>query len=513
MKKQMLITGLVLSFGAPLARGAADIPAGFPEPVCAPLGEVKYPARDDADRIVKMIAEAKAAGRREVVIPQRNPHQADGLWIIEHAILVPSGTRIIIDGARLVLADRVFCNVFQNERARAKDRGKLSAEDRDIEIVGRNGATLDGGNCNGWGERSLPWKRGMFYADTEHREALAKAGKTLEDNSFIYFHNVKGFRVEGLRLHHQRYWACCFSFCEQGVIRDIRFEADISWVSLDGKEHRPNCVPGNGENLYLKNGDGIDLRKGCNNILVENLSGWSEDDMLAMTNLAGGLRDAVEGKCHDIHHITVRNVRGTAFIWFNLIRLLCADGAKIHDIDIDGVRDEFEPRMPWRAILSAVQINDHSKEYYRERPAVMGEVKDVTIRNVVSGASQPLHLFGPIENLTVEGVHLLPGAHCVADVMFDAEFRNTRISRVTADESVKLCSILDFVGVKGEVAVDDVRVSEVKHLSRNCGDAKFTFTNLKIGRITEEREAKSDPDGRHVAVVELPNCTEISEGL
>ena len=480
--------------------------------MCA--GAAEYPARGDAAEIAAKVAAARAEGRHEVVVPRRNPRSGDDLWIIERTVELPSGMTVILDGAHLVFADGVFCNMFRNERANAKNRNTLAAEDRDVAVVGRNGATLDGGNYNCWGEQWIPGKRGLFYGTDEHRAALRKAGdKRLTDNSFIYFHNVKGFRVEGLRLHHQRYWACCFSFCERGVIRDIRFEADISWVSLDGKEHRPNCVPGNGENLYLKNGDGIDLRKGCNNILVENLSGWSEDDMLAMTNLAGGLRDAVEGKCHDIHHITVRNVRGTTFIWFNLIRLLCADGAKIHDIDIDGVRDEFEPRMPWRAILSAVQINDHSKEYYRERPAVMGEVKDVTIRNVVSGASQPLHLFGPIENLTVEGVHLLPGAHCVADVMFDAEFRNTRISRVTADESVKLCSILDFVGVKGEVAVDDVRVSEVKHLSRNCGDAKFTFTNLKIGRITEEREAKSDPDGRHVAVVELPNCTEISEGL
>ena len=512
MKKQMLIAGLVLSFGATLARGAADIPAGFPEPVCAPLGAVKYPARDDADRIVKMIAEAKAAGRREVVIPQRNPHQADGLWIIEHAILVPSGTRIIIDGARLVLADRVFCNVFQNEHARAKDRAKLSAEDRDIEIVGRNGATLDGGNYNGWGERSLPWKRGMFYADAEHREALAKAGKTLEDNSFVYFHNVKGFRVEGLKLRHQRRWACTFSYCSEGLIRDIRFEADISWVSLDGLDHRPNRVPGLGDYLYVKNGDGIDLRQGCNNIRVENLSGWSEDDMLALTNLGPFARDGVEGKSPDIHHVTVRNIRGATFLWFNLVRLLCADGTRIHDVDMDGIREECEPRMPWRGNLAAVMINDWSTEFYKKRQAVMGEVKDIVIRNVESAAPQPIHLFGAIENLTVENLHLRPGAHCAVDVMTEAEFKNVSISHVTADESVKLCSVLEFIDAKGELTLSDVRVPEAKSVIRNNGDAKITLKDVHVERLTVGERVKAT-EFRHTACPELPKYVDLEEGL
>ena len=60
-----------VALGAALAQGAADIPAGFPEPVCAPLGAVKYPARDDAATIVKMIAETKAArGRHPAEEPE-----------------------------------------------------------------------------------------------------------------------------------------------------------------------------------------------------------------------------------------------------------------------------------------------------------------------------------------------------------------------------------------------------------------------------------------------------------
>lgn len=502
----------VVALGAALAQGAADIPAGFPEPVCAPLGAVKYPARDDAATIVKMIAETKAAGRREVVIPQKNPKHADGLWIIEQAIRVPSGTRIIIDGARLVLADRVFCNVFQNEHARSKDRGKLSAEDRDIEIVGRNGATLDGGNYNGWGERSLPWKRGMFYADAEHREALAKAGKTLEDNSFVYFHNVKGFRVEGLKLRHQRRWACTFSYCSEGLIRDIRFEADISWVSEDGLDHRPNRVPGLGDNLYVKNGDGIDLRQGCNNIRVENLSGWSEDDMLALTNLGPFARDGVEGKSPDIHHVTVRNIRGATFLWFNLIRLLCADGTRIHDIDIDGVREECEPRMPWRGCVSAVMINDQSTEFYKVRQAVMGEVKDIVIRNVETAAAQPLHLFGPIENLTVENLHLRPGAVCAIGSWKEAEFKNVRVSHVTADESVKLGPVLRIPVAKGEIAIDDVRLAEAAGVVCTSGDVKVKLSNIRIDRLTGPERATEDPVCRPAYPV-LPEYVDLSVGL
>lgn len=488
---------------------AAALVAGSVSAAVYPAGE------DDSRAIVALIERARAEGRREVVVPQRNAARNRDYWIVAKPIELPSGTRVILDGARLVLADDVFCNVFVNEHAWKPGRNRAEAEDRDIEIVGRNGATLDGGNYNGWGEQSLPWKRGVAYWTDEHKEARKKAGiGRLTGNSFIYFHNVKGFRVEGLRLHHQRYWATCFSFCEEGVIRDLRIEADISWASDDGRLHLPNRLPGLYANLWVKNGDGIDLRKGCHHVTVENVSGWAEDDIVAMTNLCGGdLEDAVEGKCHDIHHVTVRNIRGGTWLWFNHVRLLCGDGARIHDILVDGVYDEYDPSwMNWGRNASAVQVNDASTEYYRTRNCAMGELRDVTIRNIRSGAGHPIRLFCPMENVTIENVHLLPGARSALGVQAGAEFRNVRLSGVTADESVKLGSLLDFYKAEGELAVKDVKVGEVAHVLRNIGgNAKVTFEGLEIGKVTGERTVAQDGAGGHWFWDKVPRYQDADE--
>ncbi|HPW75058.1 MAG TPA: hypothetical protein P5125_02265 [Kiritimatiellia bacterium] len=437
-----------------------------------------YTARGDAPRIAKMITEAQAAGRREVVIPYRNDAANDDKWIIEETVLIPSGMKVILDGARLVQADGVCCNLFANEHAWTDDRCTAKAEDRDIAIEGRNGATLDGGNWNGLGERSKPPEL---------------AGKRLVHNCFVYFHNVKGFKVSGLKCRHQRYWATCFSFCEQGVIRDLRFEADISWVSEDGRDHRPNRLPGKYVNLWVKNGDGVNLRKGCHDIVVENITGWTEDDVVALTNLCGEeMKDIVEGKSTDIHHITVRNIRAGTWLWFNQVRLLCCDGAKVHDVVIDGVHDEYDPSwMNWQRNASAVQINDSAEEYYRKRNCAMGEMRDIVIRNVTSGAGFPIRLFCPMQNVTIENLHLLPGAKGALAVQCDAEFDNVTVSGITADETVRLFSFLNFHQAEGAITVRNARVPEAEHLIRNSGTCQVTLENVEIGKLNGEREIKS----------------------
>lgn len=159
----------------------------------------------------------------------------------------------------------------------------------------------------------------------------------------------------------------CYSFCSDGEIRDIRFEADLSWVSDDGKTRDPNRRPTAGEykNLLVKNADGVDLRRGCHHILIENVSGFTEDDTVALTNIPGKDKvhpDDVVGLCPDIHHVTIRNIRAETWRWMNIVRLLATDEGRVHDIVIDGIHEARLPDMDWRA-LSAVQINDAREEY------------------------------------------------------------------------------------------------------------------------------------------------------
>ncbi len=126
--------------------------------------------------------------------------------------------------------------------------------DRNISIIGRGRAILDGGEYNGLGERT----------PADERPA------PLYKNNLILFTNVDGFKISGLQCIHQHWWATSFIYCRNGYIGNIDFCADDRRYDENG-----NLVHGliQGDaysNIYLKNADGIDLRRGCQNITIEN---------------------------------------------------------------------------------------------------------------------------------------------------------------------------------------------------------------------------------------------------
>ena len=462
--------------------GGAFSPNDFPD------------APSDSAAIQAAVDAAAACGTLRVTVPAWNSRAGSSVWTIGEAIRLPSGITIVLDSCHLVMADGVFCNMFVNEHAWAPNRNSPAAEDREITIAGLGHPVLDGGNYNGWGERSTP--AGPDDDISRNVAAAAKIGKRLVHNCLIYFHNVRDFRIHGLHLRHQRYWAACFSFCAFGEIRDIRFEADISWMSEDGKVHETGRYPIHGQNLWLKNGDGIDLRNGCQDILVENISGFTEDDTVALTNLADSLRaDAVEGKSTDICRVTIRNVRSGTWIWMYIVRLLAADGLRIHDVTIDTVVDTPQPDWNWRN-RGAVLVNSPYGEYFRDRNAEMGDVWNISISNVWSRAAAAISVFRAVDGLDIRGVHTMEGSHAALLCQADANLKNARVSGVFCPAASRIGSVIDFFKVEGELHVSDVFADEAEHLVRNSGGARVTFENVHVRNLKGEPSVRAD-DGPH----------------
>lgn len=437
-----------------------------------------------------------AAKRGEAVtVPAWNERTGTNVWVISETVRLPSGSTVYLDNCRLEMAPKVFCNAFSNSKAWTDDRNAAAAEEHDIRIIGLGHAVIDGGEYNRYGERSVP-DGGIVGSYADNRKRLPKR---LVHNSPIYLHNVRDFEVRGLHIRHQRYWGMCCSFCSGGQIRDIRFEADISYVSDDGTTHDPNRRPVQYRNLWIKNGDGIDLRTGCHDILVENISGWTEDDTVALTNLRGSEKaDWVEGRSTDIHHVVVRNVRAGCWKWMNLVRLLCTDGNRIHDVVIDTVVDVRRPDWTWR-MASAVQLNDDAREYSELRQPVMGEFCNIEVRNVFSSAYAAVRLFNPMQNVTVENVYLSDGAHAAVMAQSGAELRNVVVRNVHVAPTAKVKAMFDFFGVRGDLKVRGVRADEAENLERlaDC-DVKIDYDDVRIGRLT---------GGRTLAIGKgEPNC-------
>src|SRR5699024_8865689 len=111
----------------------------------------------------------------------------------------------------------------------------------------------------------------------------------------------------------------------------------------------PEVQKVNGQRIEIHNRDGIDLRQGCKFFQISNISGNTEDDFIALSNLGtvnpdhknGDLNSTMiteagwHGPEDDIEQITIVNV--TCRSNTRAIAIRASDSAGIHDVFINGV--------------------------------------------------------------------------------------------------------------------------------------------------------------------------------
>lgn len=341
---------------------------------------------DGTDYINSLIAEAVENGSRTATVR--------GDMIIDEAVRLPSNFTVILEDCHLRLADGCYANVFINEHLDT-DIGKTTeGTDCNISIIGRGRAILDGGEHNGLTERN--------------REELPPLWK----NNLILFSNVDGFKVSGISCIHQRWWATCFFYCRNGYIGDIYFEATDVGIDADGNAYRGLCHD-KYEEAAVKNADGVDLRVGCHDIVIENITGFTEDDSIAITGLVGRIERgfAVEGVPTDIYNITVKNIRTSAFC--TNVRLLNQSGVVLHDVLVDGVYDTSENSPHMDRGKHTVRVGD--TRLYGTRHATADETYNIAIRNVRSRATEAISLAGEMTNLSLYGIECFDGAKMIVD--------------------------------------------------------------------------------------------------
>lgn len=325
-----------------------------------------------------------------------------GNYEIEDTVLIPSGFTLLLEDCHLRMAAGTFCNLFRNEGAGKND---AAHPDRDIRILGRGRAILDGGEYNGLSEKTFG-KDGMPH---------------IWVNNLILFANVEGFEIAGIHLRNQRWWAVNLLFCRWGTLRDIDFLADDRHVTESG-----GLVPylshqnGGYAACHIFNADGIDLRCGCHDILIDHVTGFTEDDTVALTGLPGEMESfwRPEGADDDIRNVTIRNVNCEAFC--SNIRLLNQGGIKLYNILIDGLTDSSMGSSHMDRGICGVRIGDN--HLYGERHSTFEETFNITVRNVFSRAWCALRLAGCIDGLTAENIRGFDG--CGKILENGAQLRN-----------------------------------------------------------------------------------------
>ena len=330
---------------------------------------------DDSESIQNAVNAAQARGGK-VTVPAFNARTGQPGWTFTRAVTLPAGTTVVLDNCHLVMADEMMDNFFRSANAYTPEGRTSAGELRGIKIIGVGNAVLDGGRPNGLTE------------STGGRNGLPP----VIFNTPILLVNVRDFEVSGLTIKDHRYWGMCFNFCSFGRIDRIRFLA------------HGTC----------NNQDGVNIRNGCHDIVVENLSGQTNDDMLAFSGI--DRRDAATNKWSrdvadadpDIRAITVRNLLGAAAN-HPFLSIRNHDGVKIYDIHISRISDaEYqEPMASGEKPGRYAMIRLGQNLYWHNRRSEPGETEGITIRDVDARHSDVCI----IANATLKNV-IISGIHC-----------------------------------------------------------------------------------------------------
>ena len=344
----------------------------------------------DAEQIQNAITEAKKSGTNRVCIPRHNDRTGADIWSIDRTVFLPSDIEIVLDNAHLRLADGAFCNMFANENIAKEISRTPTGEQKNITLCGIGNAVLDGGTYNGLSEKNS--EKGSL--------------PHISVNTTLLFFNVSNLRVENLSVINQRWWGITNIFVHDAVFRNLRFEADLSRIDSDGVHH-PDEIPQTYNEIYVKNADGIDLRIGCHDVLIENITGFTEDDTVALTALGGfehKLGLVVEGQSTDLHDVKIRNVASDSYICA-VVRLLNDEGNKLYNIDIDGVTHVYSGKHTERPEF-VVRIGDMN---YAKKHSTLGDTHHISVKNVYSHGTFAVGLFKGLVDAELDNIIVADG--------------------------------------------------------------------------------------------------------
>lgn len=325
---------------------------------------------NDAETIQAAVDLAAATGLQKAVVPRYNARTKETLWSLPKAVELPSDFTLILDNCHMEQAPGSFDNLITNKGAHDLSfSNQLENEAHHITVLGEGNVTLSGGVHNHLLEKTtrkygLP---GMYQ------------------QPILFWHNVSGLRVENLHFEHFRWWAVLNIMVRHAVLRNLDFYA----------------IP------HVPNLDGIDLRIGCQDFFIENVTGRTGDDTIALTGLMGrGERShAVEGKDIDIRDVRIRNVKADSNRCY-IIRLLNHDGCREYNIDMDVVMDASDPLSAVRN-HGAVAIG--SPYYYSSYPAGPDDTRDIRISNVYARGECVLALNHRLKDAAFSNVHTFDG--------------------------------------------------------------------------------------------------------
>ena len=406
----------------------------------------------DSASIQNAVDAATARGINLVVIPRWNVRAQKPLWELDKAVKVPSNMTVIFLHAHLRHADFSYENLFINSRAYEHEGRCIAHEEHDLTFSGIGDVVLDGGRPNGLLEKTC-----NLYGLPDKRY-----------NASLLFNNVRNLVIENMQFRQSRWYGTYFIHCDTCRISNLDFD---EWE---------DCC----------NRDGVDIRSGCHNFLVENITGTTGDDTVALNNLGNDGNDGryVEGKDPDTLHMVIRNIKSDAGRWFT-VRLLCQDRHLEQDFTLDTIMDVSTAENQ-KNVDAAVMVGSH--EYHYKIPAELGDLAHLTIRDVYSRGRQAVSFGGCSDDVQVSNIHVYSDGCSAVSVRLEATVRDVRINGVfyrrqhlrlcdTAAAQGYECSVITLPKLRTDsMTIENIYADTARLGVFLSGDAKVVINNFRL---------------------------------
>lgn len=362
-----------------------------------------------------------------VVIPPRKSdiEPERDWWLIDRAILIPENTTIIVRNSTIKLSDICRDNFFRT--ANCGMGIEYPERISNVHLKGEGNAVLQGADhprATGdsskfltnpapyelmdfarhgyWLPESKRKNPGTLTFDDKHYHSFGTDAGKKDESQYgdwrgigVLFANCENFTIENITIVESHGWGISMEACAYGTVSKIHFDARMS-----------KYIDGMAQNI--ENEDGIDVRNGCHNITITDVTGCTGDDLIALTAISGDLKSP-GGQLYsthvmhsdwtkrekDIHDIIIRNVAGYSHLCY-MIRLTPA-GTKIYNVIIDGVIDNCPDYVPQNAVLLLGGGGGYGVD------AGYG-LENIVVTNVISKSKKTIELGGFMKDSVISNV-------------------------------------------------------------------------------------------------------------